>query len=104
VSPLAQNIEAVEELQRRSTVPLREFHAQSGIATHVAAGLGLSVRPDPARGTYTLVVNQSGGSYQLGGQMNRPLAFSDNVTHREYELVVLRIASGEVYGYLRPMQ
>ena len=104
-SALAQNIEAVESLQRQSTVPLREFHAREGAATKVAPGVMVSVQsPDQARGTYALVVNGGGTSYQLRGYVNNPLAFTDNATHRVYELVVLRIAGGEAYGYIRPAQ
>jgi hypothetical protein len=49
-------------------------------------------------------VNGGGTSYQLRGYVNNPLAFTDNATHRVYELVVLRIAGGEAYGYIRPAQ
>ena len=43
-SALAQNIEAVEGLQRQSQVPLREFHARDGMQTKVTPGLFVSVR------------------------------------------------------------
>jgi hypothetical protein len=101
-SLLAQNIETVEALQRHSQVALREFHAQAGTLTRVTPALGVSVeQPDPGHGTYALVVDGSGGRYQLRGQVNRPAVFTDNATHRDYELVVLRIAGQQVYGYVR---
>jgi hypothetical protein len=36
--------------------------------------------------------------------VNRPLAFTDTATHREYALVVLSIADQQVYGYVRAKQ
>ncbi len=105
VSPLAQNIETVEGLQRHSPVPLREFHADEGRFAKVAPGLGVSVRhPDPRRGTYALVIDEGGKHYQVTGHVNSPLTLSDSVAHREYTLVVLHIDNQQVYGYLRPMQ
>jgi hypothetical protein len=104
-SALAQNIEAVESLQRQSTVPLREFHARAGAPAKVLPGVTVSVQsPDAARGSYGLVVNGGGTSYQLHGHVNSPLAFTDNVTHQVYELVILQIAGGEAYGYVRSAQ
>lgn len=104
-SSLAQNIEAVDSLQRQSQVPLREFHARDGVQTKITPALFVSVRsPDQAHGTYALLVNGSAGSYQLRGYVNGPLAFVDNATHRGYQLVILRIAGNEVYGYIRPVQ
>lgn len=104
-SALAQNIEAVDSLQRQSQVPLREFHARDGVQTKVTPALFVSVQsPDQAHGTYALVVNSSAGSYQLRGYVNGPLAFVDNATHRGYQLVILRIAGDEVYGYIRPVR
>jgi hypothetical protein len=101
-SPLAQNIEIVQGLQRHSTVPLQEFHVHEGMLAKVTPALGLSVRhPDQGHGTYALVVNQNGGNYQVRGQVNNPLVFTDTATHRAYELVVLRIADQQVYGYVR---
>jgi hypothetical protein len=103
-SPLAENIEAVEGLQRHSPVPLHEFHVSEGRFTKVTSALGVSVRhPDQGHGTYALVINEDGKSYQLSGRVNSPLLFTDDSTHREYALVVLRIADRQVYGYLRPM-
>ncbi|MFL6426992.1 MAG: hypothetical protein ACJ71S_02025 [Acidobacteriaceae bacterium] len=105
VSPLAQNIETVEGLQRHSPVPLREFHADQGRIAKVTPNLGVSVRrPDPRRGTYALVVDEGGKHYQVTGQVNSPLTLSDSAAHREYTLVVLHIDNQQVYGYLRPMQ
>jgi hypothetical protein len=104
-SALAENIETVEGLQRHSPLPLREFHVYQGRLTKLTPALGLSVRrPDQGHGTYALVVDQNGKHYQLPGQVNSPLTFTDNTTHREYALVVLHIADGQVYGYVRPMQ
>jgi hypothetical protein len=104
-SALAQNIEAVEGLQRQSPVPLREFHGREGVSTKVTPGLFVSLRSlDQAHGTYALVVNGSSGSYQLRGYVNGPLGFVDNATHRGYQLVILRIAGQEAYGYVRPVQ
>lgn len=104
-SALAQNIEAVEGLQRQSQVPLREFHARDGVQTKVTPGLFVTVRsPDQTHGTYALMVNGSAGNYQLRGYINGPLAFVDNATHRGYQLVILRIAGAEVYGYIRPVR
>jgi hypothetical protein len=104
-SALAQNIEAVEGLQRQSQVPLREFHARDGVQTKVTPDLFVSVRsPDQAHGTYALMVNGGSGNYQLRGYVNGALAFVDNATHRGYQLVILRIAGEEVYGYIRPMR
>ncbi|HEX6496343.1 MAG TPA: hypothetical protein VF018_12710 [Acidobacteriaceae bacterium] len=104
-SPLAQNIEAVQGLQRHSPVPLREFHADESRVAKVTPGLGVSVRhPDPRRGTYALVVDEGGKHYQVTGQVNSPLTLSDSAAHREYTLVVLHIDNQQVYGYLRPMQ
>lgn len=104
-SALAENIETVEGLQRHSPVPLREFHVYEGRLTKLTPALGLSVRrPDQGHGTYALVVDENGKHYQLPGQVNSPLTFADNTTHREYALVVLHIADGQVYGYVRPMQ
>jgi hypothetical protein len=104
-SALAENIEAVEGLQRHSPVPLREFHVYQGRLTKLTPALGLSVRrPDQGHGTYALVVDENGKHYQFPGQVNSPLTFTDNTTHREYALVVLHIADGQVYGYVRPMQ
>jgi hypothetical protein len=104
-SALAENIETVEGLQRHSPVPLREFHVYEGRLTKLTPALGLSVRrPDQGHGTYALVVDEDGKHYQLPGQVNSPLTFTDNTTHREYALVVLHIADGQVYGYVRPMQ
>jgi hypothetical protein len=61
--------------------------------------------PDPGHGTYALVVDEGNGKhYQLAGQVNSPLTLTDNATHREYALVVLRIDNQQVYGYVRPMQ
>jgi hypothetical protein len=102
---LAQNIEAVDSLQRQSQVPLREFHARDGVQTKVTPALFVSVRsPDQAHGTYALLVSGGAGNYQLRGYVNGPLAFVDNATHRGYQLVILRIAGDEVYGYIRPVQ
>lgn len=104
-SALAENIETVEGLQRHSPLPLREFHVYQGRLTKLTPALGLSVRlPDQGHGTYALVVDENGKHYQLPGQVNSPLTFTDNTTHREYALVVLHIADGQVYGYVRPMQ
>ncbi len=104
-SALAQNIEAVDSMQRQSQVPLREFHARDGMQTKVTPALFVSVRsPDQAHGTYALVVNGGAGNYQLRGYVNGPLAFVDNATHRGYQLIILRIAGDEVYGYIRPVQ
>jgi hypothetical protein len=104
-SALAENIETVEGLQRHSPVPLREFHVYQGRLTKLTPALELSVRrPDQGRGTYALVVDENGKHYQFPGQVNSPLTFTDNTTHREYALVVLHIADGQVYGYVRPMQ
>jgi hypothetical protein len=101
-SPLAQNIETVEGLQRHSQVPLKEFHARAGMLTKLTPAVGVSVQqPDPGHGTYALVVDGSGSSYQVRGQVNRPVLFTDNATHLEYELVVLHIADQQVYGYVR---
>lgn len=104
-SALAENIEAVEGLQRHSPVPLHEFHVNEGRLTKLTPALGLSVRrPDQGNGTYALVVDENGKHYQLSGQVNSPLIFTDNTTHREYAVVVLHIADRQVYGYVRPMQ
>jgi hypothetical protein len=104
-SALAQNIEAVQTLQRQSTVPLREFHGSDGVPARILPGLAISVRsPDQARGTYALVVNSGGANYQLRGRVNSAVAFTDNATHRGYELVILHIAGGQAYGYVRPVQ
>jgi hypothetical protein len=104
-SALAENIETVEGLQRHSPVPLREFHVYEGRLTKLTPALELSVRrPDQGHGTYALMVDQNGKHYQLPGQVNTPLTFTDNTTRREYALVVLHIANGQVYGYVRPMQ
>src|SRR6201996_1949919 len=104
-SALAENIETVQGLQRHSSVPLREFHVYEGRLTKLTPALGLSVRrPDQGHGTYALVIDENGKHYQLPGQVNSPLTFADNATHREYALVVLHIADGQVYGYVRPMQ
>lgn len=103
VSPLAQNIEAVEALQRQSPLPLKEFHARAGVAAKATPNVRLAVQQaDPSRGTYALVVEQGGSSNQLRGTVNRPVVFTDNATHRQYELVVLSIANQLVYGYVRP--
>jgi hypothetical protein len=104
-SPLAQNIETVESLQRHSPVQLREFHARAGMSTQATPNVRLSVQhPDPSRGSYALVVSEGGSSYQLHGEVNHPLVFADSATHREYALVVLSIADQQVYGYVRAMQ
>ncbi len=104
-SALAQNIEAVDSLQRQSQVPLREFHARDGVSVKITPGLFVSLRsPDQAHATYALMVSGSSGSYQLRGHVNSPLGFADNTTHRGYELVILRIAGQEAYGYVRPVQ
>ena len=104
-SALAENIETVEGLQRHSPVPLREFHVYQGRLTKLTPALELSVRrPDQGHGTYALVVDENGKHYQLPGHVNSPLTFADDTTHREYALVVLHIADGQVYGYVRPMQ
>ncbi len=104
-SSLAENIEAVQGLQRHSTVPLQEFHVHEGMLTNVTPALSLSVRhPDPGHGTYSLLVGGTNGNYQLRGQVNNPLVFTDNTTHREYELIVLHIADRQVYGYVRAMR
>jgi hypothetical protein len=104
-SPLAQNIEAVEELQRHSPVQLKEFHARAGASTAATRNVQLSVQnPDPGRGSYTLVVAEQGSSHQLRGQVNHPLVFTDTATGRTYALVVLSIADQQVYGYVRATQ
>jgi hypothetical protein len=104
-SGLAQNIEAVDSLQRQSQIPLREFHARDGVSVKITPGLFISLRsPDQAHATYALKVSGSSGSYQLRGHVNSPLGFADNTTHRGYELVILRIAGQEAYGYVRPVQ
>ncbi len=104
-SPLAQNIEAVEGLQRHSPVQLKEFHARAGASTRATPNVQLSVQnPDPGRGSYTLVVDERGSSHQLRGQVNHPLVFTDTATRRAYALVVLSIADQQVYGYVRATQ
>jgi hypothetical protein len=105
-SPLAQNIEAVEGLQRHSPIPLREFHVDAGRFAKLTPSLGVSVRhPDSGHGTYALLVDEGNGKhYQLAGQVNSPLTLIDNATRRGYALVVLRIDNQQVYGYVRPMQ
>jgi hypothetical protein len=104
-SPLAQNIEAVEGLQRHSPMQLKEFHTRAGASTQATRNVKLSVQhPDQGRGSYALVVSDGGSSYQLHGQVNRPLVFTDTATHREYALVVLNIADQQVYGYVRAKQ
>lgn len=104
-SPLAENIEVVQGLQRHSPVPLREFHADESRVAKVTPSLGVSVRrPDPGHGTYALVVDEGGKHYQVAGRVNSPVTLTDTATHREYALVVLRVDNGQVYGYLRPMQ
>jgi hypothetical protein len=105
VSPLAENVQAVEGLQRHSTVPLKEFHLRAGMGTHVSPAVIVSVeRPDQVHGSYALVIHQGGSSYQLRGEVNHPLVFVDNATHEEYALVVLRIADQQVYGYTRSVR
>ncbi|HZD76555.1 MAG TPA: hypothetical protein VE218_06085, partial [Acidobacteriaceae bacterium] len=102
---LAQNVETVEGLQRHSPVQLIEFHARAGVPTRATPTVRLSVQhPDQGSGSYALVVGEGGSSYQLRGEVNRPLAFTDTATHRRYGLVVLSIAGEQVYGYLRAMQ
>ena len=102
---LAQNVETVQGLQRHSTVQLIEFHARAGVPTQATPTVRLSVQhPDQSSGSYALVVGEGGSSYQLRGEVNRPLAFTDTATHRQYGLVVLSIAGQQVYGYLRAMQ
>jgi hypothetical protein len=102
---LAQNIETVEGLQRRSAVQLREFHARAGVPTEATRTVRLSVQhPDQSSGSYALVVAEGGSSYQLRGEVNVPLAFADTTTHRRYGLVILSIAGQQVYGYVRAMQ
>jgi hypothetical protein len=104
-SPLAENIEVVQGLQRHSPVPLREFHADQSRFAKVTPSLGVSVRrPDPGHGTYALAVDEGGRHYQLAGRVNSPVTLTDTATHREYALIVLRVDNGQVYGYLRPMQ
>jgi hypothetical protein len=104
-SPLAQNIETVEGLQRHSPVQLKEFHARAGASTQATPNVRLSVQhPDPGRGSYTLLVDEGGSSHQLRGQVNHPLVFTDTATHRAYALVVLSIADQQVYGYVRATQ
>jgi hypothetical protein len=104
-SPLAQNIEAVEGLQRHSPVQLKEFHARAGASTKATPNVRLSVQqPDQSRGSYALVVNEGGASRQLRGQVNHPLVFADTATRREYALVILSIADQQVYGYVRATQ
>jgi hypothetical protein len=104
-SALAQNIETVEGLQRHSAVQLREFHMRAGMSTQATPNVRLSVQhPDQGRGSYAVVVNDGGSSYQLHGAVNQPLVFNDTATHRQYALVVLSIADQQVYGYLRTMQ
>jgi hypothetical protein len=102
---LAQNIEAVQGLQRHSPVQLREFHARAGTPTLATPNVRLSVEhPEQGSGSYALVINQGGSSQQLRGAVNQPLAFTDMATHRGYALVVLSIANQQVYGYLRAAQ
>lgn len=104
-SPLAQNIEAVEGLQRHSPVQLKEFHGRAGASSQATPNVRLSVQnPDQDHGSYTLVVDERGSSHQLRGQVNHPLVFTDTATHREYALVVLSIADQQVYGYVRAAQ
>jgi hypothetical protein len=104
-SPLAENIEAVEGLQRHSAVQLKEFHARAGASTQATPNVRLSVQnPDQGRGSYTLAVDERGSSRQLRGQVNHPLVFTDTATHHEYALVVLSIADQQVYGYVRATQ
>jgi hypothetical protein len=104
-SPLAQNIEAVEGLQRHSPAQLKEFHARAGASTRATPNVQLSVQnPDQGRGSYTLVVDERGSSRQLHGQVNHPLVFTDTATQRAYALVVLSIADQQVYGYVRATQ
>jgi hypothetical protein len=86
-------------------VQLKEFHARAGASTQATRNVKLSVQhPDQGRGSYALVVSDGGSSQQLHGQVNRPLAFTDTATHREYALVVLSIADQQVYGYVRAKQ
>jgi hypothetical protein len=102
---LAQNIEAVEGLQRHSAVQLREFHARAGVPTQATPTVRLSVQhPDQSSGSYAVVVAEGGSSYQLRGEVNVSLAFADAATHRQYGLVILSIAGQQVYGYVRAMQ
>jgi hypothetical protein len=104
-SMLAQNVEAVQGLQRHSPVQLREFHARAGTPTLATPNVRLSVEhPDQGSGSYALVINQGGSSQQFRGAVNQPLAFTDTTTHRGYALVVLSIANQQVYGYLRAAQ
>jgi hypothetical protein len=92
----------VEGLQRHSPVQLREFHARAGTQTQATPNVRISVQhPDEGSGSFALVVNQGGSSYQLHGEVDRPLVFTDAATHREYALVVLNIADQQVYGYVR---
>jgi hypothetical protein len=105
VSPLAQNIEAVEALQRQSPVQLKEFHARVGTPTRATPNVRLSVEhSDQSRNSYALVVHSGGSIVQLRGQVNDPLTFTDTTTGRQYALVVLSIADQQVYGYLRAAQ
>jgi hypothetical protein len=46
-------------------------------------------------------VSSGGANYQLRGEVNQPLVFTDTATHREYALVILSIAGQQAYGYVR---
>jgi hypothetical protein len=103
MSPLAQNIVAVQQLQRQSVVPLREFHGRLGAPAPALRTVTLTLQSaDASSGSYSLLVTSGGASYPLRGRVNVPLYFTDATTRQAWALVVLRLAGGTAYGYVRP--
>ena len=101
VSPLAQNIERVEALQRHTNVRLREFHVAEGSVTRPFPDVGIEVKKlDQKHGSFRLVVLGSESRSEQRGSLDQPMPIVDGSTGKHYRLVITDIQSHEIYGYL----
>jgi len=100
-SALAENIERVAELQRHTSVQLREFHVAVGSTNQLFPDTGIeATKLDPKHGTFRLMIVGTDSRSQQRGTVFEPLPVVDQTTGRHYRLTITNIQSNEMFGYL----
>jgi hypothetical protein len=98
---LAENIARVAELQRHTSVQLREFHVAVGRTAKPFPDTSIeATKLDPKHGTFRLMVVGSDSRSQQKGTVFEPLPVVDQTTGRHYRLTITNIQSNEMFGYL----
>jgi hypothetical protein len=100
-SALAENIARVAELQRHTSVQLREFHVAVGSTNQLFPDTGIeATKLDPKHGTFRLMIVGTDSRSQQKGTVFEPLPVVDQTTGRHYRLTITNIQSNEMFGYL----